>query len=184
MRAMGYPAKLLSEGERIDFEMRPHWKMMIVPSLILLATVAVGGFLLGAAPDGGAGTALTWVVVVVGVVLLVGWFFRPLLQWLTTQYVFTDRRIITRTGIIAKSGRDMALSKVNDVSFRYSIIDRILQCGTLNISSASDESLVIDNVPHVEDIQREIYRLREHEDERRRGVGGTGGPPTSGVNDD
>lgn len=182
MRPMGYPAKLLAEGERIDFEMRPHWKMMIIPSLVLVATVAVGGYLVGVAPEGTTGTVITWIVVVLGLVLLVGWFFRPLLKWLTTQYVFTDRRIVTRTGIIAKSGRDMALSKVNDVSFRYSILDRILQCGTLNVSSASDENLVIANVPHVEDIQREIYRLREHEDERRRGLGSNA--PTSGINDD
>jgi uncharacterized membrane protein YdbT with pleckstrin-like domain len=184
MRHMGYPAKLLAEGERIDFEMRPHWKMMIVPSLVLIATVVVGGYLIGKAPDNSGGDVLSWIVVIVGLFLLVGWFFRPLLQWLTSQYVFTDRRIITRTGIIAKSGRDMALSKVNDVSFRYSIIERILQCGTLNISSASDENLVIANVPRVEEIQREIYRMREHEEQRRREAYGGGASPTGGVDDD
>jgi uncharacterized membrane protein YdbT with pleckstrin-like domain len=180
---MGYPAKLLAEGERIDFEMRPHWKSMIFPAFVLVATLVVGGFLLSQAPDGSAGTVLTWVVIAIGLVLLVGWFVRPLLRWLTTQYVFTDRRIITRTGIIARSGRDMPLSKVNDVSFNYTVIDRIISCGTLNISSASDENLIIADVPHVEDIQREIYRLREHEEERRRKA--YGGPsPDSGVADD
>ncbi len=97
--------------------------------------------------------------------------------------MFTDRRIITRTGIVARRGRDMPLSKVNDVSFHYSVIERIVSCGTLVVSSASDDNLVIASVPHVEDIQREIYRLREHEEERRRG--GHGGPlPDSGVADD
>ncbi|HYN75912.1 MAG TPA: PH domain-containing protein [Candidatus Limnocylindria bacterium] len=179
---MGYPAKLLAEGERIDFEMRPHWKSMIWPSCVLVGTLVVGGWLLGKAPDGSTGTAWTWVVVIVGLVLILGWFVRPLVTWLTTQYVFTDRRIITRTGIVARRGRDMPLSKVNDVSFHYSVIERIVSCGTLVVSSASDENLVIASVPHVEDIQREIYRLREHEEERRRGRGGP--LPDSGVADD
>ena len=51
----------------------------------------------------------------VALVILVVWFVQPLLTWLTTQYVFTNRRIITRTGIIARSGKDMPLSKLNDV---------------------------------------------------------------------
>ncbi len=180
---MGYPAKLLAEGERIDFEMRPHWKSMLFPSFVLIATLVVGGFLLAQVPDGTAGTVMTWVIVVIALILLVGWFVRPLLAWLTTQYVFTDRRIITRTGIIARSGRDMPLSKVNDVSFNYSVIDRIINCGTLDVSSASDENLVIRDIPHVENIQREIYRLREHEEERRRRAFG-GSSPDAGVSDD
>ena len=76
----------------------------------------------------------------------------------------------------------MPLSKVNDVSFRYTVIERILQCGTLEISSASDENLVIANVPKVEEIQREIYHLRELEEDRRRKLGGLS--PDSGVADD
>jgi len=179
---MGYPAKLLAEGERIDFEMRPHWKSMIVPTLVLLASVAVGGYIIGKAPDNSFGDGLTWVVIILIVILLVGWVFRPLLGWLTTQYVFTDRRIITRTGIVARRGRDMPLSKVNDVSFRYTVIERILQCGTLEISSASDENLVIANVPKVEEIQREIYHLRELEEDRKRKLGGQSSD--SGVTDD
>ena len=180
---MGYPAKLLAEGERIDFEMRPHWKSMIVPTLVLLGTVVIGGYLFGLVGSGSVGTVARWVIAAIVVVLLVGWFFRPLLAWLTTQYVFTDRRIITRTGIIARSGRDMPLSKVNDVSFRYTVIERVLQCGTLEISSASDENLVIANVPRVEEIQREIYHLREQEEDRRRKQHG-GLSPDSGVADD
>ena len=62
---MGYPAKLLAEGERIDFEMRPHWKSddRARPSCCW-RSVVVGGFLIGKAPDNAAGDGLTWVVVI------------------------------------------------------------------------------------------------------------------------
>ena len=39
---MGYPAKLLAQGESIAFEMRPHWRSMIVPSIVLVGTVTLG----------------------------------------------------------------------------------------------------------------------------------------------
>ena len=94
---------------------------------------------------------------------------RPFLYWMTTQYVITDHRIIVRTGLISRSGRDMPLSRVNDVSFKKSVLERFLNCGTLMIESAGTQGqLVISSVPDVEDIQREIYRLHDEDDERRR----------------
>jgi uncharacterized membrane protein YdbT with pleckstrin-like domain len=168
MQPMGYPAKLLTEGESIEFETRPHWRSMIGPSLVLLVTVAAAGFLLATTGSGSVQGYLRWAIVLVALVILVVWFVRPLLTWLTTQYVFTSRRIITRTGIIARSGKDMPLSKVNDVSFHYTILERLLSCGTLTVSSASEDGeLVIRNVPKVEEIQREIYRLAEADSQRR-----------------
>jgi membrane protein YdbS with pleckstrin-like domain len=165
---MGYPAKLLTQGESIEFETRPHWRSMIFPSLVLLVTVAVAGYLLATIGSGTVQGWARWAVVGVAVVVIVLWFVRPLLTWLTTQYVFTTRRIITRTGIIARSGKDMPLSKVNDVSFQYTILERVLGCGTLTVSSASEDGeLVISNVPKVEEIQREIYRLAEADSQRR-----------------
>ena len=166
---MGYPAKLLAQGESIAFEMRPHWRSMIVPSIVLVGTVAIGGYLYGLVPSDGVASYLHWVILAVALLVLILWFVRPLLVWLTTQYVFTDRRIITRTGIVARHGMDMPLSKVNDVSFDYSIFERLIGTGTLIVSSASETGdLVIDNIPRVEEVQREIYRLSE-EDQRRRG---------------
>ena len=169
---MGYPAKLLTDGERIEFEMRPHWRSMIGPSFVLLATVALASFLSAAVPGGGLQKYVRWAIVLVAVVVLAVWFVRPLLAWLTTQYVFTNRRIITRTGILSRSGKDMPLSKLNDVSFEYTVFERILHCGTLTASSAAETgALVIRNVPRVEEIQREIYRLAEADAARRRGDG-------------
>jgi len=106
------------------------------------------------------------------VFILVIWALRPFLNWLTTQYVITDHRIIVRSGLLARSGRDMPLSRVNDVSFRKGFIERLLNCGTLMIESAGTKGqLTIRNVPDVEDIQREIYRLHDEDDERRRRTG-------------
>ncbi len=166
---MGYPQRLLTEDEKVEFEMRPHWRSMVLPSLVLLVSVGAAGYLYGLTPDGSAQESLHWVILAIALVVVFWWFVRPLLSWLTTQYVFTNRRIITRSGIIARHGKDMPLAKLNDVSFSYTVFERLLRCGTLTASSASEDgALVIRNVPRVEEIQREIYRLSEADTERRR----------------
>ena len=97
------------------------------------------------------------------------WVIRPIVFWSTTLYVFTNRRIITRTGLISRRGRDMPLSRVNDVSFNHTVIERIFNCGTIMVESAGESGqLQIDNVPDVEDLQRDIYRWHEEDDTRRR----------------
>jgi uncharacterized membrane protein YdbT with pleckstrin-like domain len=170
---MGYPQKLLSDDETIEFEMRPHWRAVLVPGIIMLAVVF--GLVFGLTKlndwfsDNAVSSVATWMIWGAGILVLVVFVIRPFLYWLTTQYVFTNTRIIIRTGLVAKKGRDMPLSKVNNVSFEVSVLGRILHYGTLTIDSASDTALIVDDVPDVEHIQREINRLHEEDDERRRG---------------
>ena len=67
-----------------------------------------------------------------------------------------------RQGVFARSGRDVPLTRVNDVSFHHSLIDRLLGCGTLTIESAGEHGQVeLPEVPRVEQVQREVYRLVE-----------------------
>lgn len=167
---MAYPQKLLASNETVEFELRPHWRALIFPVLWLLIIVAVASFVIAKLGDmlGSTTAALPvsrWAVVAVAVFLVVFLFVRPLISWLTTQYVFTNRRIIVRTGFITRKGRDMPLSKVNDVMFEHSVLERIFNCGRLVIESAAENgSLHIVDVPNVEFVQREVFRLHDEDD--------------------
>lgn len=167
---MGYPTKLLAQDESIAFELRPHWRSLIPPVFWLLVVVGVASFLYARVGtwfdgDSSVATIMRWVLVLVSVFLLSFLFVRPLLAWLSTQYVFTTRRIIIRTGIIARRGRDMPLSKVNNVSFERTIVERLFNSGRISVESASENGmLVISNVPNVEFVQREVYRLHDEDD--------------------
>ena len=162
---MGYPTKLLADDESIQYELKPHWRALVVPVIVLLLTLGLGIWLIAKFDNSG----LRWTVLIIMLLVLIVAVVRPFLYWMTTQYVITDHRIIVRTGLISRSGRDMPLSRVNDVSFKKSAIERFLNCGTLMIESAGTQGqLIISSVPDVEDIQREIYRLHDEDDERRR----------------
>jgi uncharacterized membrane protein YdbT with pleckstrin-like domain len=163
-----YPEKLLAPGETIAFELKPHWRALIWPAFVLVIEVFIATWAFFAFDS----AIFRWIVVVVGVVILTWQVALPFLTWLTTQYVFTSRRIIVRRGLLTKQGRDMPLSKVNNVSFEVSVLGRVLNYGTLEVESASDDGdLVINDVPNVEDIQRQVYELHELDDSRRRGRG-------------
>lgn len=169
---MGYPKELLSDDEVIEFEMRPHWRALLAPAAIILAVlVAVVWISVQWTrwfDEGSVATVGRWVFLGLGIAVIVLFAMKPLIYWYSTLYVFTDRRIIIRSGFIAKEGRDMPLSKVNNVSFQISPVGRLLNYGTLMVDSASDEQLVIRDVTDVERIQREVNRLHEADDTRRR----------------
>jgi uncharacterized membrane protein YdbT with pleckstrin-like domain len=163
---MAYPSRLLSPGERVQFEMRQHWRVLVVPVAVLMAVAVATGLSLAVVPVRWG----RWVVLAVSVLVLLRFVVYPFLAWLTTQYVFTDRRIITRTGLLTRKGLDMPLARVNNVSFERTLVERVVGCGTLVVESAADNpGLRIAHVPDVEGVQRDIYRLHEEDDERRRG---------------
>ena len=169
---MGYPQKLLAPDETITFETKPHWRALFVPAIVLLATVFGMVFLyFWIDSEMFGGTAIRWIVLGGGILILVLWAVVPFLRWLTTEYTFTDRRIIVRSGIITRHGKDMPLAKVNNVSFFVPAMGRVLNYGELQIQSAGEnDGLDIKDVPDVEEIQRKIYELIEADEKRRRGT--------------
>jgi uncharacterized membrane protein YdbT with pleckstrin-like domain len=167
----GIPKRLLGDDESVVMALRPHWKELIRPTLVLLIVCPVVTYVATVAPEGSAQLPLRIAVVAVGLLVLLRLTVWPFLRWLTTSYIVTDRRVITRVGIIARHGRDMPLSRINDVSFAHSsVLERVLGCGTLIVESAGERGqLVMRDVPGVEEVQRDVYRLAEEDEERRRG---------------
>jgi uncharacterized membrane protein YdbT with pleckstrin-like domain len=167
---MAYPTKLLAEDERLVLDLHPHWKALIAPVFVLILTLGVGGFIAAAIPDGDRQGLLRIVVLVVALVLLAAYSIRPFLTWLTTHFVVTDRRVLMRTGILARTGRDVPLSRINDITFSHTFVERLLGCGTLVVESAGERGQVtLSDVPKVERVQRQLYDLVESTDARLRG---------------
>ena len=155
---MAYPAKLLSKGEDVVLDMHPHWKRLVLPLLLLVVVLALAGYLLAVVDDG----RLQLVVAVAALVLLVALTVVPFLRWRSTLFVVTTRRVVVRTGVLARQGRDVPLSRINDITFSHSLFERILGCGTLVVESAGERGqVVLTEVPNVEQVQRTLYDLVE-----------------------
>jgi len=145
--------RLLNEGEHVVLSTRTHVKALIVPAGVLIVVAALGGYLTSL-PDGTHAATWRWIIWVVAVLLILWFVVRPFLNWLLTTYTFTNRRLITRTGILTRRGHDIPLNRISDISYEKGLVDRIFGCGTLVISDASEEGRVrLDDIPHVEQAQ-------------------------------
>ncbi|MDP9824221.1 PH domain-containing protein [Nocardioides massiliensis] len=170
---MSFPQRLLNDGETIVVTTRTHVKAMFVPTLVALIVVGVAAFA-STLPDGDARTPLLWVIWVVAALLLAWCFLRPLVNWLTTTYTFTNRRFIARSGFIARKGRTIPLNRISGVDFDIGVVDRIFRCGTLVVSDASEAgSVQLHDIPQVERVQMRVAEELHQLSSRDRSDDGT-----------
>jgi uncharacterized membrane protein YdbT with pleckstrin-like domain len=148
--------KLLNEGENVLASMRQHPKALFPAILALIVLLAVG-VAVQTLIDQHVVTLVVWILVAVGVVW---WVLKPFLQWLFDVHAVTDRRIITRWGIVTRHGHDIPLKRISDVAIEINLIDRPFGCGTLIISDASTDGEVrLKDIPHVEKVKLLIHNL-------------------------
>src|SRR5580692_8354390 len=166
---MAFPESVLDSDEEVVRNLRPHWRRVVVPIALLPIVVGLASYGWFTLPSDSARKWLRYVILVVAALLLMWLTLRPLLFWLTTRYVVTNRRVLMRNGVLSRTGRDVPLTRVNDVSFSRTIVERCFGSGTLIIESAGDRGQVsLKDVPQVEVVQRDIYRLVEDEAQRLR----------------
>ncbi|HEV8373722.1 MAG TPA: PH domain-containing protein [Actinomycetota bacterium] len=171
---MGFPERLLSEDEELIYDLRPHWWTLVLPAL---ATVVVA-----------AGVVLAWVVVpagdlqqpartvvgLVGLAVLAAVVGRRVLRWLTTHLVLTTERLIFRSGVVARFGREIPLERVNDVTVSQSLFERLIGTGDLLIEAAGEQGPSrFHNVRDPGAVQVEIYHQMEANGRRRGGFAAT-----------
>ncbi len=157
---MALKEKHLADGERIVLDLRTHWKALIPAISLLVAILALVLLSWWWARDA---DYATWVGIAVGVttvVLLLAGVALPLLRWNNERYVVTNRRISHRSGILTQTGRDIPLHRVNDIGLEKDLLDRVLGCGTLVISDATDKAgMRLHDVPDVETVQVALQNL-------------------------
>jgi uncharacterized membrane protein YdbT with pleckstrin-like domain len=156
---MSYPERFLTEGESVIREFRPHWRLLIVPfSWTLL--FAAGVILTWIYPPDDS--TFDWVVTGVVGVLFLRLGLYPFITWWFTHYVLTNERLIRRSGILSRKGKEIPLENINDMSFSQTILERLLRSGDLLIESAGEQGQSrFTDIPQPEAFQSLIYRARE-----------------------
>ncbi len=153
---MAYPSKLLSPGEEIIIEFRPHWSAILregalsILVLVLIILIAVMDF-----------SWRIWLILALVALWLI-LVARGLIRWWTTQHVITNERVIHRMGLVSKKGKEIPLEVVNDVAFNQTAFERIFGTGDVLIESAGTHGQTrYADIPKPEHIQSVIYQARE-----------------------
>ena len=159
---MAWPEDSLSDGEIVVTSFRQHWKLLIVPIAWFVLALIVIGLIEWVLPDGDAWDWVQWAasLAVIGAAI---WFVvRPVVSWLTTRYVLTNERLITRRGLIAKSGIEIPLERITNVNFSQTAVERVLGAGDLLVESAGTTGQSkFSNIPNPDNFATLLYKVRE-----------------------
>jgi len=162
---VAFPRNLVNEGEELVLDLRPHWFFMFEPTISLVGAVLLGIIVITHDPP-------AWLSLPVGLLvlgILVWWGIRYA-KWVTTNFVVTDRRVVYRSGVLAKKGIEIPLERINTVTFAQSIFERMIGAGDLGIESASrDGAETFNDVRKPSAVQNEIYRQMEGHTQRTYG---------------
>ena len=159
---MPFPKKLLNDGEEIVLDLRPHWWQLVVPVAAFVAAVVLA-IVVNSAVDA---AALSYVCLAIVAVALV-WLIARYMKWATTEFVVTSHRLVYRTGVLAKHGRELPLDRLNDITFHQSLFERLIGAGDLMIESGGEMGqTTFSDIRRPSIVQNEIYRQIEAQKER------------------
>jgi membrane protein YdbS with pleckstrin-like domain len=171
---LAFPERLLSEDEELIYDLRPHWLTLVVPVLLTVAVVVAVGAAWVVMPAGDLQQPARMAVGVLGLAVLLATVVGRVLRWATTHFVLTTERLIFRSGVVAKFGREIPLERINDVTFSQSLFERMIGAGDLLLESAGEHGQSrFSNIRDPEAVQLEIYRQMEANDRRRAGYAPT-----------
>ncbi|MCK0113228.1 PH domain-containing protein [Ornithinimicrobium sp. F0845] len=157
---MALKEKQLADGEEIVLSIRTHWKALAEPVALGLFLLALLWAVWWFTRDQSFGSWLTIGVAVMVAGILLFFVAIPVLRWFTERYVITTRRISHRTGILTKVGRDIPLHRINDIGIEKNLLDRMLGCGSLIVSDATDKAgMRLHDVPGVESVHVQLQNL-------------------------
>jgi hypothetical protein len=179
---MPYPRRLINQGEEVAIDLNPHWFYFAkqiaagIGVLVLFVLVMVG--------TSGGLQDVAWYAVVLALLAWAGWLAVRYLGWRTTYFVVTNKRIISRRGVVSRRGHEIPLDRISNINFTQRIFERMIGTGDLLVESAgeSGQSRFTD-ITNPEYVQQEIYRQIEAYDQRRAAgtaVAGSGAPPGHG----
>ncbi|MEL6893313.1 MAG: PH domain-containing protein [Actinomycetota bacterium] len=165
---MPYPKKLLNEHESVAVDLHPHWWYFAQPIAAIVGAIVLGVLTL-VFTDGGsnARTGLGWLSVIALVAAII-WVIIRYMKWATTNFVITSDRLIFRSGVIAKSGVEIPLERVNTVHFNQTIFERMTGAGDLLIESGGEDGQQrFTDIRNPDRVQREIHTQMEENEKRR-----------------
>ena len=157
---MRFSGPLLHDGEEVILDVRPHWWYLAGPVAVLAALIAGAvSVAVHSVPS-----AVDWIAIG-ALVLAVIWLLGRYTRWVSTSLVVTTSRLIRRTGVLARSGREIPLVALTDISYHQRLLQRLIGAGDLLLESAGRQGQeVFPDLPRPARIQlviaTEVDRVR------------------------
>jgi uncharacterized membrane protein YdbT with pleckstrin-like domain len=122
----------LHPGEQVIFEGHPSWRAILGFYLKGVAIAVVLGVI--AKLVNGNGSAFVVVLVAIALTVLIGFVKR-----VATTYTITDRRLNIKRGIVSREIQETRLERVQNVNYKQSVYQRIMQIGDVDFDTAATD---------------------------------------------
>lgn len=122
----------LSPGETVIFQGHPSWRAILGFYLKGIVVAVILGVI--AKLIDGNGTAFLVILVIVAITVLFGFVKR-----VATTYTITNRRLNIKRGIISREIQETRLERVQNVNYRQSVYQRLMQIGDVDFDTAATD---------------------------------------------
>jgi len=121
----------LKKDEKIVFETRKHWLVLVVPTTIaiLLFILPIYIYLKSSSSD--------LVYLLVCLLAIIYYLFRYY-SWKMNLWAVTNLRIIDEVGVFNISSKESPIDKINNISYQQSILGRVFGYGNVQIQTAAE----------------------------------------------
>jgi hypothetical protein len=136
------PRKLLTEGESVVVELRPTWLVLGWPLVVSIAAAVLAVVVVVSFPKAPVGVGY---VLLFLVLLAAGWLGIRALRWHTTNIVLTTSRILERRGVLSRLGIEIRLDRINELSYRQTLLERLVHTGSLEVEVGGETGVVVFN---------------------------------------
>jgi uncharacterized membrane protein YdbT with pleckstrin-like domain len=170
---VAYPGRLLNDNETVSVDLHPHWWFLAGPTLAIGAAIVAGVVtLVYTEVDSTVRTVAGWATLA-AIAASAIWLLVRYGRWLTTHFVITNRRVIFRTGLLAKRGIEIPIDRVNTVHFSQGVWERIVGVGDLLIESGGETGQQrFTDIRQPDRVQRVLHAEMESRELRGRGADG------------
>jgi uncharacterized membrane protein YdbT with pleckstrin-like domain len=122
----------LQKGEKILLITHASWTSLIIPVFIALAG-CVGSYFIGFVNNFG------WIAAVLGLLYLLIRYAA----WNANIWGVTNFRVIDEVGLLSHFAKESPLDKINNVSYRRTVMGRIFNYGDVEIQTAAEVGATI-----------------------------------------
>jgi len=122
----------LSPGEEVIFQGHPSWRAILgfyLKGVLIAIVLGVIAKLID-----GNWTAFIVILAAIGITVLAGFVKR-----VATTYTITDRRLNIKRGIVSREIQETRLERVQNVNYRQSVYQRIMQIGDVDFDTAATD---------------------------------------------
>lgn len=129
---MSYIDRNLMDGEHIVYRGRLNLVIFIWPIMWFIVALA----LYGVGVNMAEAKVRTFMIAIGGLFALIAFitFMRPFIQYVTSEFGITNRRVIVKTGLFRRKSLEVLLNKIEGIQVNQSIFGRLLGFGSITVT--------------------------------------------------